>query len=88
MKNNLTNLLKVKTIITLMITIIFCYLAVVGKMPIETTTMVIGMVFTYYFNKDKISYTVIGSINVESFNKLMEYIEKSDFDLLDITDNL
>jgi hypothetical protein len=53
MKNNLTNLLKVKTIITLMITIIFCYLSVVGKMPIETTTMVIGMVFTYYFNKDK-----------------------------------
>ena len=51
MKNNLTNLLKVKTIITLMITIIFCYLAVVDKMPIETTTMVIGMVFTYYFNK-------------------------------------
>ena len=42
----------------------------------------------YYFNKDKISYTVVRSINVESFNKLMEYIEKSDFDLLDITDNL
>ena len=53
MKNKLTNWLKVKTIITLMITIIFCYLAVVGKMPIETTQMVIGMVFTYYFHKDK-----------------------------------
>lgn len=53
MKNALINLLKVKTLITLMITIIFCYLSIIEKMPIETTTMVIGMVFTYYFNKDK-----------------------------------
>lgn len=53
MKNALINLLKVKTLITLMITIIFCYLSIIGEMPIETTTMVIGMVFTYYFNKDK-----------------------------------
>lgn len=51
MKNALINLLKVKTLITLAITIVFCYLAIVGKLPIETTTMVIGMVFTYYFNK-------------------------------------
>ena len=53
MKNNLTNLLKVKTIITLMITIIFCYLEVVNKIPNKNTKMVIDMVFTYYFNKDK-----------------------------------
>lgn len=51
MKNALINLLKVKTLITLAITTVFCYLAIVGKLPIETTTMVIGMVFTYYFNK-------------------------------------
>lgn len=51
MKKALINLLKVKTLITLAITIVFCYLAIVGKLPIETTTMVIGMVFTYYFNK-------------------------------------
>lgn len=51
MKNALINLLKVKTLITLAITIVFCYLAIIGKLPIETTTMVIGMVFTYYFNK-------------------------------------
>ena len=54
MKNALINLLKVKTLITLMITIIFCYLSIIGEMPIETTTMVIGMVFTYYFNKEYI----------------------------------
>ena len=48
----LVNLFKVKTIITLAITVIFCILAYKETLPIETTTMVIGMVFTYYFNKD------------------------------------
>lgn len=48
----LVNLFKVKTIITLAITTIFCILAYKETLPIETTTMVIGMVFTYYFNKD------------------------------------
>lgn len=48
----LINLFKVKTIITLAITVIFCILAYKEALPIETTTMVIGMVFTYYFNKD------------------------------------
>lgn len=53
MKKALIDLIKVKTIITLAITIVFCYLALSKDLPIETTTMVIGMVFTYYFNKDK-----------------------------------
>ena len=48
----LINLFKVKTLITLAITTIFCILAYKEVLPIETTTMVIGMVFTYYFNKD------------------------------------
>lgn len=48
----LVNLFKVKTLITLAITTIFCILAHREILPIETTTMVIGMVFTYYFNKD------------------------------------
>ena len=46
------NLFKVKTLITIAITTIFCILAHKEVLPIETTTMVIGMVFTYYFNKD------------------------------------
>lgn len=57
MKQALINLLKVKTIITLAITVVFVYLAVTSKLPIETTTMVIGMVFTYYFNKKDNSKT-------------------------------
>jgi hypothetical protein len=49
----LENLFKVKTIITLATTGLFIYLAVKEILPIETSSMVIGMVFTYYFNKDK-----------------------------------
>jgi hypothetical protein len=50
----LKKLLKVKTIITLLITFLFCYLSIKGVLPVDTITMVIGMVFTYYFNKDKV----------------------------------
>lgn len=49
----LENLLKIKSIITLVVTLLFIYLAVKQILPVETTSMVIGMVFTYYFNKDK-----------------------------------
>lgn len=51
--NIFVNLFKVKTLITLAITYVFCKLAFKEVLPVETTTMVIGMVFTYYFNKDK-----------------------------------
>jgi len=50
--NTIINLFKVKTIITLTISILFVILAYTEKLPIETTTMVIGMVFTYHFSKD------------------------------------
>lgn len=49
----LKNLLKIKSIITLGVLILFIYLAVKQILPVETSSMVIGMVFTYYFNKDK-----------------------------------
>lgn len=49
----LENLFKVKTIITLATTGLFIYLAIKEILPVETSSMVIGMVFTYYFNKDK-----------------------------------
>ena len=50
--NVLINLLKLKTIITLAVLILFIILALKEKLPIETTTMIIGIVFTYYFTKD------------------------------------
>lgn len=49
----LKNLLKIKSIITLGVLALFIYLAVKQILPVETSSMVIGMVFTYYFNKDK-----------------------------------
>ena len=42
----------------------------------------------YYFAKDKLSYTVIGTMKPDVFSELMEFIENSDFDLEDIIDNL
>lgn len=49
----LENLLKLKSIITIATTGLFVFLAVKNILPVETTSMVIGMVYTYYFNKDK-----------------------------------
>lgn len=42
----------------------------------------------YYFNKNKISYTVIGFMKPEIFNMVLEFIEDSDFELSAIIDNL
>ncbi len=51
MKNLIKCLLHVKTVITLAATFVFVYLSVKSQIPTDTITMVIGMVFTYYFNK-------------------------------------
>ena len=42
----------------------------------------------YYFSKDKISYMVIGNMKSDIFNLLIDYIEESDFEIVDIVDNL
>lgn len=42
----------------------------------------------YYFAKDKLYYTVIGTMKPDVFNELMNFIENSDFDFEDIIDNL
>lgn len=42
----------------------------------------------YYFSKSKIQYIVIGQMKKDVFNDLMKYIENSDFDFIDITENL
>lgn len=51
MKNFIKCLLQVKTIITLAATFVFVFLAIKNQIPTETITMIVGMVFTYYFNK-------------------------------------
>lgn len=50
MKRLLFCLTNVKTVISLAATFVFTYLAIRKEIPIETITMLIGMVFTYYFN--------------------------------------
>ena len=42
----------------------------------------------YYFNKDKLDYTVIGSVKQDIFDLLIEFLEDSKSDLYDIIDNL
>lgn len=42
----------------------------------------------YYFNKEKIDYIVIGSMSIEAFNNLIDYIENLKIDIEEITDNL
>lgn len=47
-----TELLKIKNIITLMATIVFVVLALDGTIGTDNVMLVVGMVFTYFFNKD------------------------------------
>ncbi len=49
MKETLQNLLKVKTLVTLLITLVFCYLAVVGKISSEQVMTIFGVVIAFYF---------------------------------------
>lgn len=45
-------LIKIKSIITLMVTIVFSYLSIIGKIDSNEFMLILAMVFTYYFNKD------------------------------------
>ena len=50
--NIITSLLKVKSIITFMITGTVVYLAIKGSIEAKDVMLLAGMVFTYFFNKD------------------------------------
>lgn len=49
MKENLVNLLKVKTLVTLAMTGVFCYLAAVGKVSGEQFLVIFTTVVAFYF---------------------------------------
>ena len=57
MKNEIINciiaLLKVKSIITILTFIIFAYLSIKGKIDTDNFMLILGMISTYFFNKDK-----------------------------------
>ena len=49
MKEALIKLLKVKSIMTLMVTAVFCFLSAIGKVPIELFLQVMTMIASFYF---------------------------------------
>ena len=46
---NLADLIKVKTLVTLAVTIVFCALALMGKIDTQSVMIVVTMVFGFYF---------------------------------------
>ena len=42
----------------------------------------------FYFNKDKLDYSIIGKISPEAFNRLIRFIESLEIDIEHIIDNL
>lgn len=46
---NLANLIKVKTIVTLVVTAVFAVLAVRGDITPDNTLMIVSMVVSFYF---------------------------------------
>lgn len=53
MKDSIKNLLKIKSIMTIAVMIVFVVLSLQGRMSEELTAAVITAVITYYFNKNK-----------------------------------
>lgn len=53
MKNKLIDLLKVKSIITLLSFFAFFYLAITEKIENDNFMLILGMIATYFFNKEK-----------------------------------
>lgn len=48
MKEKLAKLIDVKSIVTLLLTIVFCYLAVIGKIPQDFMT-IFTVIIAFYF---------------------------------------
>ena len=49
MKDRLSKLLTVKSIVTLMLTAVFCYLSVVKVIPYDTYMTVFSVIIAFYF---------------------------------------
>lgn len=49
MKEALVNLLKVKSIVTLCITAVFCYLAIIGQITGEQLMLIFSTIIGFYF---------------------------------------
>ena len=49
MKENLAKLIKVKTIVTLAVTLVFAVLAFCGKITPDNVMVIVSMVVSFYF---------------------------------------
>ena len=50
--SQLINLLKVKSIVTILTFITFVYLSIKEKIDTDNFMLILGMISTYFFNKD------------------------------------
>ena len=55
MKNAIISLLKLKSILSLMFCITSCYLAVTGKLEMETFMAITMSIVTYYFTRKEVA---------------------------------
>lgn len=53
MKERLNKLLTIKSIVTILLTIVFCYLSIIRVVPIELFLSVFTMVISFYFGTQK-----------------------------------
>ena len=49
MKENLTKLITIKSIVTLLMTIVFCFLSITGRLSSEQFLMIFTTVIAFYF---------------------------------------
>lgn len=50
--NIIKNLLKIKSIVTIVVIAIFAYCAISGKLTTENVMVIVTMVVTFYFTKN------------------------------------
>ncbi len=48
-KENLAGLIKVKTVVTLIVVLVFAVLALQGRIPSDNVMVIISMVVSFYF---------------------------------------
>ena len=52
-RDKIVGLLAVKSIVTIVLTLVFSYLAIIGRIDAQNFMTIFGIVITFYFAKDK-----------------------------------
>ncbi len=71
--SQLINLLKVKSMVTLLTFVAFFYLSITEKIGKDNFMLIVGMIATYFFNKDSIEKKEQGSDEI--YDKTYEVID-------------